>query len=65
MHTDRLIEFVQAMVQQPSLSGEEQAVAQRVEAEMRALGYDSVETDEVGNVVGVIEGATAREDAAL
>jgi putative selenium metabolism hydrolase len=59
MHTDRLIKFVQAMVQQPSLSGEERAVAERVEAEMRSLSYDSVEVDEVGNVVGVIEGAAA------
>ncbi len=58
MHTDRLIEFVQAMVRQPSLSGEEGAVAKRVEAEMRSLNYNRVEVDEVGNVVGVIEGAT-------
>ncbi len=65
MHTDRLIEFVQAMVQRPSLSGQEAPVAQRVEAEMRSLGYDSVEVDDVGNVVGVIEGANAGQDAAL
>ena len=59
MHTDRLIEFVQAMVQRPSLSGQEAPVAERVEAEMRSLGYDTVEIDAVGNVVGVIEGANA------
>ena len=57
MHTDRLISFTQALVQRPSLSGEEAQVAARVEEEMRALGFDTVDADAYGNVVGVINGA--------
>ncbi|MEZ4582854.1 MAG: M20/M25/M40 family metallo-hydrolase [Caldilineaceae bacterium] len=57
MHTDRLISFTQALVQRPSLSGEEAQVAARVEEEMRALGFDAVDTDAYGNVIGVVNGA--------
>ena len=56
LDTDRLISFTQDIVRIPSLSGEEAKVARRIEAEMVALGFDSVWTDEVGNVVGVLEG---------
>ena len=56
LDTEKMIEFAQALVQLPSLSGEEAAPAQRVVDEMRALGFDRVETDENGSVVGMIEG---------
>lgn len=59
---ENMVEFVQDMVRLPSLSGEEAAVAQRVEAEMRSLGFDEVWTDENGSVVGVINGQ--RDDPA-
>lgn len=52
-----LIEFTRDLVRTPGLSGEEQAVAARVEAEMRRLGFDTVEVDACGSVVGVIHGA--------
>ncbi len=55
----KLIEFTQALVQRPGLSGAEEAVARRVADEMTALRYDRVETDDLGNVVGVIDGARA------
>ncbi len=55
-HTN-LIAFAQALVQRPSLSGEEGDVARRIAEEMTALGYDQVLTDDLGSVVGVIEGA--------
>jgi len=51
-----LVLFTQELVQSVGLSGEEQPAARRVEAEMRRLGYDHVETDALGNVVGVING---------
>lgn len=54
---DALIAFTQGLVRVTSLSGDEEAVARRVMAEMQALDYDAVELDEVGNVVGVIQGA--------
>jgi putative selenium metabolism hydrolase len=57
MDTDRLIAFTQELVRLPSLSGEEQHVAARVQAEMTALGFDRVWQDANGSVVGVIAGA--------
>ncbi|CAN5849572.1 YgeY family selenium metabolism-linked hydrolase [soil metagenome] len=57
MDVENLIEFTQALVQQQSLSGQEQAVAQRVQAEMQTLGFDQVLIDENGSVLGIIEGA--------
>src|SRR4051794_13702328 len=57
MDVENLIEFTQALVQQQSLSGQEQAVAQRAQAEMQALGFDQVLIDENGSVLGIIEGA--------
>lgn len=52
-----LIAFARDLVRIPSLSGEEAGVARRTEAEMRSLDFDRVWTDEVGNVIGVMEGA--------
>jgi len=57
MNNDKLISFTQDLVRIPSLSGQEGAVAGRVEEEMAALGYDRVWSDESGNVIGVVEGA--------
>ncbi len=52
-----LVRFAQRLVQTPSFSGQEEAVAHLVVQEMTALGYDDVTVDEAGNVVGVIRGA--------
>lgn len=59
MDSEKMIEFAQALVQRPSLSGEEGDVAQRVAAEMQALDFDQVTVDENGSVIGIIEGAAA------
>ena len=56
---NKMIEFVQAMVQTPSLSGEEQPIADIILQEMRDLGFDRVWADANGSVIGVIEGAQA------
>jgi len=56
MNNEKLIAFTQALVQRPSPSGDEKAVATRVEEEMRALGFDQVSVDENGSVVGIIQG---------
>lgn len=53
---DELVAFAAALVRAPSVLGNEGAMAERVAAEMRALHYDTVEIDPVGNVVGVVEG---------
>lgn len=57
MDSEKMIEFAQALIQRPSLSGEEGEVAQRVVAEMHALGFDQVAVDENGHVIGIIDGA--------
>lgn len=57
MNRENLVQFAQALVQQPSLSGQERAVAERVAAEMRTLGFTQVITDENGSVVGIMDGA--------
>lgn len=57
LDTDRLTTFARDIVRIPSLSGEEAQVAGRIEAEMKALAFDNVWTDDIGNVIGVLEGA--------
>lgn len=47
-----LIAFLQDLVRIPSPSCEERQVAERVAAEMRAVGFDEVWMDRMGNVVG-------------
>ena len=49
-----LTSFLQDMVRIPSPSSQEGAMAERLAAEMRAVGFDEVWTDRVGNVVGRI-----------
>jgi putative selenium metabolism hydrolase len=56
MDVENLIEFAQALVRSKSLSGEEQAVAQRVREEMQILGFDQVYADENGSIIGIIQG---------
>jgi putative selenium metabolism hydrolase len=55
----RTIAFCRELVRLESLSGREAAVAEAVEREMRALGYDEVGRDELGSVVGTVRGARA------
>jgi putative selenium metabolism hydrolase len=57
MQPSQLIQFTQDIVRIPSLSGEEEAVAKRIENELRSLQYDRVWIDANGSVIGVIEGA--------
>lgn len=54
---DPIVAFAQALVATPSLCGKEGALAQRLLAELRDLGYDEVFADELGNVVGRLRGA--------
>lgn len=53
---DAAVAFAQDLIRIPSLPGEEGELVRRVVAEMEALGYDEVWTDELGNVVGLIKG---------
>lgn len=56
-HWDNLVDFARRLIQTPSLPGEEGAVAGIVQAEMRRLGYDHVQVDIAGNVIGTMRGA--------
>ena len=50
------VAFAQDLIRIPSLPGEEGELTRRVVAEMEALGYDEVRTDELGSVIGVVRG---------
>jgi putative selenium metabolism hydrolase len=51
-----VLEFARALVRVESLSGREGGVAALVRREMERLGYDRIETDEYGNVLGLVQG---------
>jgi len=53
-----LTAFLQDLVRIPSFSCQEKVVAERLEAEMRTVGFDEVWTDRIGNVVGRIGSGT-------
>ena len=50
------VDFTQRLIQTPSMPFEEQAIAELVAAECRALGFDDVWIDGMGNVNGRIRG---------
>ncbi len=50
------VDFAQRLLRVPSLPGQEQDVANLVQAEMTRLGFDEVCRDEAGNVIGKIRG---------
>jgi len=51
-----LIEFAQRLIQLPSPSGEEAAVGSLLATEMHRVGFDKVEVDAAGNVLGYVFG---------
>ena len=53
-HEKPLVQFMRDIISIKSLSCQEGAVVHRIEAEMKALGYDEVTIDPMGNVIGRI-----------
>ena len=53
---DRCVEFLQELIQTESPPGGEEEVAGLVREEMEELGYDRVEVDDAGNVLGLVTG---------
>jgi acetylornithine deacetylase/succinyl-diaminopimelate desuccinylase-like protein len=51
-----LVAFAQELLRERSPSGDETRAAALVDKQMRALGFDDVTTDELGNVVGIMHG---------
>ena len=56
INIDKMLNFLQTLVRNRSLSGQEQDVVDVARAEMCRLGYDQVWTDTNGSVIGVIRG---------
>ncbi len=54
---ENAVAFAQDLIRMPSLPGSEGDVARRVSEEMKELGYDQVEVDSLGNVIGVVRGS--------
>jgi hypothetical protein len=50
------VDFCQWLIRQPSMPGEEGALAELVRAEFGRLGYDDAWIDRGGNVIGVLRG---------
>lgn len=55
---EELIEFAKEIVRIPSYSGQEEAVAKVIAKWMHGFEFDNVMTDELGSVIGCIEGKT-------
>ncbi len=51
---DDLIQFTQDLVRIKSFSGQEEEIVKFIEQKMKALGYDEVIIDSMGNVIGKI-----------
>lgn len=51
---EQVVGFCQRLIQTPSLPGAEEKVAQVVLAEMEKLGFDDVQVDAAGNVIGAV-----------
>ncbi len=51
-YKDDMSKFLRDMIAIPSESCEEEGVVKRIAAEMEKLGYDKVEFDKLGNVIG-------------
>lgn len=54
-----VVSLTRALVRAGAMSGQEGKVAEILRAAMQALGYDSITTDRLGNVVGLIGPADA------
>ena len=55
---EEIIHFTQELVRIPGFSGEERETAAAVAQKMERLGYDQVEQDEWGNIIGTIHGTS-------
>ena len=58
----QMTRFLRDMIAIPSESCQEEAVVKRIKQEMEAVGFDRVEIDKMGNVIGYMEEAFAGAD---
>ena len=55
-----VVDFCQRLIQTPSMPGAEGNIAALVQREMTLLGYDGVEVDAAGNVIGFVRGGSGK-----
>ncbi len=53
-HKDEIIQFMRDLVAIPSMDSKIGPVGERIQAEMRKLGYDEIRFDKMGNTIGRI-----------
>ena len=56
----QLVEFCQALIRTPSLSGQEEQVARLIQKTMLQEGFDEAVIDRYGSVLGCIRGRAGR-----
>jgi succinyl-diaminopimelate desuccinylase len=56
-YLDATVDFAARLVRTPSMPGQEGDVAALVKQEMQHLGYDDVQVDAAGNVIGLLRGS--------
>lgn len=61
-YEDEMVEFMRDIIAIPSESCDEEKVVQRIKEEMEKVGFDEVNIDEMGNVIGIV-GSGDREIA--
>lgn len=59
-----MVQFAQKLIQRRSDTGSEKEVADAILEEMEKLGFDEIQRDQTGNVIGIIKG-DGTEDAIL
>ncbi len=60
---DQIVAFLRQICAIPSVDGQIGPVGERIAEEMRALGYDEVRFDRMGNILGRIEGGLSASGA--
>lgn len=53
---DEIVKTASEMIQIPSMSGQEKEMADYTVRKMKELGYDNIQVDEYGNVIGLMKG---------
>lgn len=63
--TDQIVSLTQELIRTQSLSGQESEAAELVQKSMTSLGYDDVQVDKLGNVIGRVTGHNAQTDGKI
>jgi putative selenium metabolism hydrolase len=56
LYKEDIIDFAKRLIQTPSNTGNESHIAEVIVAELKKLNYDKIFIDDIGNIVGIMEG---------